>query len=66
VPAQIFEPQVGRRYRVHVDGDVIVARVVGWDLETVDVAVIERPCHASAYPKQIHLTRADVRFEEWL
>ena len=53
--AQIYRPEVGRRYRIEIDGDSFVGIVVGWDQETVDVKTCEPD---RRMPELIHLHRA--------
>ena len=74
MPAQLFFPQTGRRYLVHVltDGGYdFIGMVTGHNIETVTVA----PCRhitneqsaliVATLPDELTLSRLDAAFEEW-
>lgn len=66
-PPQIYEPKVGRTYRVHLDDAVFLARVVSRDVETVTVIADPNINPGVELPiDEFVLQRGTARFEEWI
>jgi len=66
MPAQIYEPRVGRNYRVEIDGGTFVARCIAWDSQRVLFVCDPAMNPGKELPTdEISLKRTEIKMTEW-
>lgn len=66
MPAQIYEPRVGRNYRIEIDGGTFVGRVVAWDKDSVLVSIDPAMNEGKELPTdEVRLQRTEITMTEW-
>lgn len=66
MPAQIYEPRVGRNYRVEINGGTFIARVVAWDRDSLLLICDPSLNEGVEVPiEEFSVKRSEVKMSEW-
>jgi hypothetical protein len=66
MPAQIYEPRVGRNYRVETDNGTFIARCVAWDRDNLLLVADPALNEGVELPiEEFSVKRTEVKLSEW-